>query len=176
MKRLGAIGLAVLLVGCTEKNPLYCDHDGDCQSGSCDKQIHTCDLVVGDGGTDGPPPMHCTIDMNCPTTQPHCMDGICRECVTSSDCTGGKVCEMDHTCGPCTSDMQCSFAGAACEDGMCPPASDVAWPSLQCSNTSFCCGLLLGPLQFSHRVNRPRRKGSVRRIARSRCRLANQFE
>lgn len=126
MKRFG-VGLAVLLVGCTEKNPLYCDHDGDCQSGSCDKLIHTCAVVVGDGGTDGAPPMHCMIDMNCPTTQPHCMDGICRECVTSSDCTGGKICEADHSCGACTGDMQCSFAGGACEDGMCPPASDVAW-------------------------------------------------
>jgi len=124
---LGAVGLAVLLVGCTEKNPLYCEHDGDCQSGSCDKMIHTCAIVTSDGGVDGPPPMHCMSDMNCPTTQPHCMDGICRECVTSADCTGGKVCGADHACGACTSDSQCSFAGGACEDGMCPPASDVVW-------------------------------------------------
>src|SRR5262249_6791633 len=126
MKRLGAIGLVVLLFGCTEKNPLYCDHDGDCQSGSCDKVQHTCAILGGDGGTDGTPPMHCMTDQDCTTPQlSHCMDGICRECVTSPDCTGGQICKPDHSCGPCSTDGQCNFAGNACVDGMCPPASDV---------------------------------------------------
>jgi hypothetical protein len=54
------------------------------------------------------------------------MDGICRECLTSMDCTGGRICQQDHSCGPCTMDTQCDFAGAVCVGGMCPPSSDVA--------------------------------------------------
>src|SRR5215510_2253582 len=124
---LGAIGLAVLLAGCTEKNPLYCDHDGDCQSGNCDKAQHTCLIVVGDGGIDGPPPMHCMTDQNCTPAQPHCMDGICRECLASSDCSGGRICQSDHSCGACTMDSDCDFAAGACQGGICPAASDVAF-------------------------------------------------
>src|SRR5215813_7136868 len=120
MRRLCAIAVVALLVRCTEKNPLYCDHDGDCSSGSCDKVQHTCAIVTGDGGTDGTPPMHCMNDQNCTPAAPHCMDGVCRECVTSMDCTGGRICQADHSCGPCMTDTQCNFAGGVCVGGMCP--------------------------------------------------------
>jgi hypothetical protein len=55
------------------------------------------------------------------------MDSVCRECVSAMDCSGGRICQADHSCGACTKDEQCSFAGGACEHGMCPAASDVAW-------------------------------------------------
>ena len=126
MKSLALAGV-LALIACTEKNPLYCDHDGDCTSGTCDKAQHVCAVTGGDGGTDGLPPMHCMTDQNCMPAAPHCIDGICRECTTSTDCGNGLVCLPDHSCGACSHDSDCAFAGGACTAGICPPQSDVAW-------------------------------------------------
>src|SRR5262245_30226108 len=120
MKRIGFIGVVGLLWGCTEKNPLYCDRDGDCQSGSCDRKVHTCSVTLGDGGPDGPL-THCLGDPECPAAEPHCVEGICRQCATAMDC-GGGLCLSDHSCGPCAQDNDCNFAGGVCVRGICPPA------------------------------------------------------
>jgi hypothetical protein len=140
-----ALAGVLALIACTEKNPLYCDHDGDCTSGACDKTQHLCGLTSGDGGTDGLPPMHCMIDENCMSTAPHCIDGICRQCAVSTDCGNGMVCQPDHSCGPCAQDADCAFAGGACTAGICPPQADVAWadcaaicPGDGSATTPFC--------------------------------------
>src|SRR5215471_15999059 len=100
MKSRALVGVFAL-VACTEKNPLYCDHDGDCTvSGVCDKTQHTC-VALGDAGTDGAP-MHCGGDPDCMTPTPHCVDGICRQCGSSTDCTNGQICLPTHACGACS--------------------------------------------------------------------------
>jgi hypothetical protein len=132
-----AVCLGGLWVACIERNPAYCEAPSDCPSGQCDLAANRClTLSGGDGGTDGPPLQHCADNRDCTESdRPICHAGLCVGCLTTADCSGGRVCNgTTNLCEPCTSDAQCQPLAGLCVDGVCPPAESVAWVS--CAGTT----------------------------------------
>lgn len=90
-----------------------CINDGQCDPGeACNSngQCASCDTP-------------CQSDQpgTCQGSTPYCLNGCCRECIGSADCTGGQVC-VSGTCGAepdCTNDPAICPQGWACEAGRC---------------------------------------------------------
>lgn len=84
---------------------------------------------------------NCSDDEDC-NTDGHsgvCVNGLCAECGTDSDCRAGFKCETDpagNRCVPaaeCSSNRDCS-GGQACQNGACLPCSGDA----MCGANMFC--------------------------------------
>ena len=112
--RARAMIILALLAACETKSALYCEKNpGVCTSTDVDA---------------GPTPPVCSVDDDCTSPTPHCLDmTACVQCRTSSDCANPlPTCGADHTCGICKVDTDCDSL-ICLEGGTCAATTDVAF-------------------------------------------------
>ncbi len=138
--------LTVLLVvagGCMKQSEKYC-------------AMHPEDTVNcgGDGGAG------CLDNSDCVAIDPDrpvCSEeSRCVECTIddAAQCTGGLVCNSDHTCGACTDHAEC--ASSVCRaDGRCADTADVAYAAAGGSGTQCTRDMPCGDLARARDTMRP---------------------
>jgi hypothetical protein len=95
--------------------------------------------MIGDGGDDGQggaAANDCVMDLDCPTSKPHCAENAwtqqlhCVECIAHENCKFGQRCNfLINECAPaCTTFEDCPFTLPFCERGVC----------IQCVQDSHC--------------------------------------
>jgi hypothetical protein len=108
---------------CVPDTTPWCDSKYDCAAGEiCDGGI-----CAAEGST-------CIADEDCAVgricgAENTCVDG----CRRTAECTDGKACLDDNTCGACVNDSQC-MAGDVCTDGKCEAAEPA-----QCQSVGESC-------------------------------------
>ncbi len=135
--------LVGLVVGCTKRNPEYCEADLPCPDGRfCDLSRNKCIDDPGDGGV----PPACFDAGNCPAGTPICNEGICVECRSEDDCSDPlePICELPAgACRMCLGETECSFSPDTphcAADGRCVECLDNG----QCDVTTPVCDLPSG--------------------------------
>jgi hypothetical protein len=140
MSRL-ALLLPLLLAGCLEKDPLYCEVNTDCTGGMvCDVPRKTCtSSVAGDMAMDGSMMSDlslsdlsgCLSNMQCPTAMPICTNGVCGPCGgdggltsdagASSECTDHPMTPYcaNGACVQCAAPIHCLGVNLGCINGKC---------------------------------------------------------
>lgn len=118
-----ALVCLVFLVGCTKRNPNYCENEPD----------HLC----RDGGG-----MACTSSVDCTGADKVCKlpEQTCVQCTTAeaSACTGTTpICTNDR-CAPCTKHADCAESNACMPDGSCAVSSEVLYVKTGATNNSSC--------------------------------------
>src|SRR5215831_10989966 len=137
-----------LSLGCTKRNPRYCDHQTNCPTGqTCTFDTFQCNPT--DGGVDadagdardasdvGETRFRCTTPAQCadggPDGAPAVCEteaGVCVECVLDGDCMGKPltpICDT-HSCRGCKTDAECrSDPGICMLDGHCATTGEVIY-------------------------------------------------
>ena len=121
------IALLVALVwaaaACKERNPEYCDTQGDCPAGATCRLVadggltHICILPDGPPGDGGPADagIPCSDAGTCPSDVPICRpDNLCRMCAPgSAECPAERpICDGTGRCGVCGQSSQCAARDA----------------------------------------------------------------
>ena len=113
------LALALLVIGCTQENPVFCDETRPCAEGACDLTRNACAAVAP-----------CRANVDCGTKlAPICGEfGLCRGCGRSYlDCSVRNpalgVCDAG-SCRSCTEDSECPRTLPACQEGVCSPCKE----------------------------------------------------